>query len=280
MLHPVREAVDDIWNNSTALTGTAFLFTLLLFLAGALLLMWSPAGSRRRDLGVAFVTGACFTIAAVLLQLSVEASNFRMTVAVSDDLTGFDPQGRDLESMTFAGKSLRRAELEGVSLAEANLAEAQIVEADLKGADFTHANLFYALLRQSRMDSDTNFERADLRGAELATPAALFANLHRAQVHRETCWDIELQPLSGDSLATEAAATAAGQRLLNKLVNSDLQHNDGDDWLGHVCEPSEQALDRDTCEDPPYRVLIGADGRLEVQRKTDRQIRRAQRGCS
>lgn len=79
--------------------------TFLLLALGLWLLMRGAKESRGRDIGIALVTGGCFTLASLLVQLTLEKSNFLMTISVTDDLTGFDASGRVLEETTLAGKT-------------------------------------------------------------------------------------------------------------------------------------------------------------------------------
>ena len=50
--------------------------TFLLLALGLWLLMRGAKESRGRDIGIALVTGGCFTLASLLVQLTLEKSNF------------------------------------------------------------------------------------------------------------------------------------------------------------------------------------------------------------
>jgi serine/threonine protein kinase, bacterial len=100
---------------------------------------------------VALVVGSLFFAASLFVQLSAEANNFKMTIAVSNDLTGFDPNGRSLQQMTFAGKKLARAKFKEADLRDADLSTAYLGEANLEDADLRGADLFYAVLLRANL---------------------------------------------------------------------------------------------------------------------------------
>jgi uncharacterized protein YjbI with pentapeptide repeats len=214
---------------------------------------------------VAVVVGSLFFAASLFLQFSAEANNFRMTIAVSKDLTGFDPNDRSLQGMTFAGKNLNRAKFEGANLVNADLSAAYLGEANLENADLRGADLFYAvLLRASLKNADLT--GADLRGAEIST-GLLGARLNKAKVHRETCWQIGLQKPHMLSNGEDAQVITQDRPIIHKLITSGLDPKD-DKTLGHVCDSQElkRGVDNQSSAQPDNpRVYICTDGTLRAR---------------
>lgn len=226
--------------------------------------------ASKRDLGVALVVGSLFFAASLFVQLSAEANNFKMTIAVSKDLTGFDPNDRSLEGMTFAGKNLNRAKFKGANLVEADLSTAFLGEANLENADLRRANLFYAVLLRARL-INTDLTDANLQGAELST-VILDAQLNRAKVHRETCWQIKLQEPHMWPNGEDAQVMIEDRPIIHKLITSDLIPKDGK-TLGHVCDSQElkRGVDNQSSGQPDDpRVYICTDGTLRARSLQDR----------
>jgi hypothetical protein len=223
--------------------------------------------ASKRDLGVALVVGSLFFAASLFVQLSAEANNFRMTIAISKDLIGFDPNDRSLQGMTFAGKTLSRAKFEGADLVDADLSTAKLGEANLEDADLRGANLFYAVLLRARL-RNADLTGANLQGAELSTDI-LQAQLNKAEVHRETCWQIRLQEPSMLSDGEEAQVIVDDRPIIHKLMTSGLDPKD-DKTLGHVCDSQELTrgvdIDYQSSEKPDDpRVYICTDGTLRAR---------------
>jgi uncharacterized protein YjbI with pentapeptide repeats len=141
-----------------AVAGT-LLTMALLALVGAVLFYRGDDKSKEASLGATFLTGAFFAAAAVAVQLGLDQSNFKTTLAVSGDLSGFDPDGRSLEGFNLSAKKLVSAQLRSADLRDANLALSDLADATLEGANLEGANLRYAAATRA------DFRDADLRGA-------------------------------------------------------------------------------------------------------------------
>jgi uncharacterized protein YjbI with pentapeptide repeats len=248
-----------------------FVATLLLLPIGVWLLRVDNQGTWRRDLGVALVTGSLFFAASLFVQVSFESSNFRMTIAVTNDLTGFDANGRALEGVTLAGKTLYRANLKGARLVESDLSSANLTEAKLEGAQLERANLAYAVFLRADL-RDVNLRNADLRGAELSTDVST-ADVSGAKVHRETCWRV---PLEDKTLWFNEYQPVAKDYALIRRLTSSLKPLNGR-TLGHVCDQYEetrafgqQTGEPDKRDDP--RVYICQDGSLRARVWDDRDV--------
>jgi hypothetical protein len=225
-------------------------------------------GASKRDLGVALMVGALFFAASLFVQLSAEANNFKMTIAVSKDLTGFDPNDRSLQEMTFAGKNLNRAKLKDANLVGADLSTTHLGEANLENANLRGANLFYAVLLRAKL-KDANMTGADLRGAELST-GIWSVHLNDAKVHSETCWHITLKKHNMWPNKEDAQVIEQDQWIIDRLITSGLAHEDG--TLGHVCDSQEMTRGPDNKssrqpDDP--RVYICWDGSLRARSLED-----------
>jgi uncharacterized protein YjbI with pentapeptide repeats len=225
--------------------------------------------ASKRDLGVALVVGSLFFAASLFVQLSAEANNFKMTIAVSKDLTGFDPNGRSLQEMTFAGKNLNRAKFKGANLKDADLSTAYLGEANLENADLRGANLFYAILLRAKL-KNTDLTGADLRGAELST-GVLGAQLNNAKVHRETCWQMRLQDPSLWPSDEDALVMEEDRPIIDRLTKSGLEASDKK-TLGHVCDSQEQkrGLGDESGQPDDIRVYICRDGALRARNTENR----------
>jgi hypothetical protein len=277
----LRSVVQALQGHAIGITLSAAV--LLLVLGGLLIYLGGkvPPGidgrvdesaASKRDLGVALLVGSLFFGASLFVQLSAEANNFRMTIAISKDLTGFDPNGRSLRGMTFAGKNLNRAKFRGADLERADLSTAFLGEANLQDADLRDANLFYAILLRAGL-KHTDLSGADLRGAELST-GVMGAKLDGARVHRETCWHMSLEdqalwPSGGDAQVVEE-----DRPIVEKLILAGLKPMDGR-TLGHVCDSHEERREVGTQSGEPdqadeIRVYICKDGALRARAAEER----------
>jgi hypothetical protein len=238
--------------------------TFLLLALGLWLLMRGAKESRGRDIGIALVTGGCFTLASLLVQLTLEKSNFLMTISVTDDLTGFDASGRVLEETTLAGKNLYRANLKKARLKQADLSTANLTEARLQDVDLQGANLSYAVLLRANL-SRANLRDANLLGAELSTSILGIRDLHGARVHRETCWHLTLDSRPRWLSEYRAVASAGDQPIVDRLTTAGLAPSDGK-TLGHVCSEFEEERplgeQSGSAEPDVPRVYICQDGSL------------------
>jgi uncharacterized protein YjbI with pentapeptide repeats len=79
------------------------------------------------------------------------------------DLTGCDCRTAELKRSTFNGACLRK-----VRFNRANLLEVRMEEADLGAANFKGSNLYGSEFLNATIDSQTNFEAANLRKTKLA----------------------------------------------------------------------------------------------------------------
>jgi hypothetical protein len=128
-----------------ALVAAVFLFFVglwLLFKAGR---GPEPKHDGLRALGASIVTGACVTLAMFVLQEYVneraQREDFRLRIAFTNDLRGFDPGDHDMTGMHLAGKNLAGAKLSGVDLTNAVLTGARLNGADLRGATLDGAQI-------------------------------------------------------------------------------------------------------------------------------------------
>jgi hypothetical protein len=246
--------------------GITLIVTFLLLVLGFALLLIGPKETRRRDIGIALVTGGCFTMASLLVQLTLDQSNFTMTISVTDDLTGFDASGRRLEEATLAGKNLYRANLKEARLTRADLSSSNLTEARLQKAELNGANLSYAVLLRTNLEN-ADLQDANLQGAELSTNIMQVQvhDLHGAKVHRETCWQLTLDDQQAAN--NRAAPIAEDWPIIGHLMTAGLVPRDGK-TLGHVCTEYEMArpFGEQTGEPEPDvpRVYICHDGSLRV----------------
>jgi hypothetical protein len=243
------------------------ILSLLLLPFGGWMIKSGGNEAWKRDVGVSLLTGGLFLTASLFVQLNLENSNFRMTISVSDDLTGFDPNGRSLEGLTFSGKNLYRAKLKGSRLTKADLSTAYLGEAKLQGANLREADLAYAILFRSNIKNSV-FEDANLRGAEISTDFST-TELSGAKVHGETCWQVRLDERYPLVSGEDAVVFAEDQPILKKLITVGLEPSDGK-TLGHICDIYEmkrplgkQSGGPDMKENP--RVYICKDGILRVR---------------
>jgi hypothetical protein len=242
--------------------GITLIVTFLLLVLGFALLLIGQKETRRRDIGIALVTGGCFTMASLLVQLTLDQSNFTMTISVTDDLTGFDASGRRLEEATLAGKNLYRANLKEARLKRTDLSSSNLTEARLQKAELQGADLSYAVLLRANLEK-ADLQGANLQGAELSTNILQVRDLRGAKVHRETCWQLTLV----DQLAAENGAEPIAEDwpILGRLITAGLVPRDGK-TLGHVCTEYEMTrpFGKQTGEPEPDapRIYICHDGSL------------------
>ena len=142
-----------------------------------------------RNLGVGLLTGTVTTMAVILLQWTLteadqqqeevqrkqdqrqeavlrrqaEQQTFELSLALTSDLTGFNPKGRSLAGAYLSGKKLNSAKLEGADLRGAELRGADLTAANLDGANMTRANLLDATLNLATLRK-TNLSGANLQG--------------------------------------------------------------------------------------------------------------------
>jgi uncharacterized protein YjbI with pentapeptide repeats len=164
---------------------------ILVGVVGLVLIVLRRTDAIRRDLGISLLTGAFFTLAVFALQLvndvNTQEENFRLTVALSNDLSGFTTDrdslaGMYLNSKTLDGADLRGKDLRGIKLRNAKLRGANLEGANLRGADLLGADLFEASLKNADLTG------ADLRGAKLEETHVFSSTLQGAKVNQATCW--------------------------------------------------------------------------------------------
>lgn len=227
---------------TATLTITAIV-AMLFSLAGADLFR-APDNTRRREVGLALVTGAAFMISSGLVQASLDVSNFRWTVSVTNDLTGFDPEGRSLRGFNLTGKNLRGSSLQDVDLQSSNLRYADLKEAQLSRAKLNGANLYYASLMGAVLRG-ADFTSANLEGAELGDLTRL-KSLAGARVHEETCWLIrthnDSKPRRMQS-PSRVKPTPDGLSAVEFLARAELVTEEAGRPLGHVCTEDEGGRD-------------------------------------
>lgn len=170
-------------------TATAVLLVILATLGGFALY---SGREKARDLGVALLSGSILALSVLFLQLLneniaqeeqrrqervAERRAFDLTVAVSRDLSGFDPGGRNLDEMVLSAKNFEWANFRNTSLKGAIIVDARLVDTDLSGADLYKAVLAYS-----------NMKGATLRGAKFEDADLDHVRLKGAEVNNETCW--------------------------------------------------------------------------------------------
>jgi pentapeptide repeat protein len=158
----------------------------------------SPAGQTNhraeawRALGSSMITGAAVTFAIFALQLYVdknsEEEDFRLKVAMTGNLSGFDPKGHPLDGMHLAGKALNGAAFEGASLRGTVMRDASLVGTSLKRAHLEKANLINADLTDAIL-TGASLDNADLRNARFVNATISdVASWKGAKVNFWTCW--------------------------------------------------------------------------------------------
>lgn len=141
----------------------------------------------------ALLTAGIISLAFVLLmprtdEEAVEEAVWRANVAVTHDLTGFDPHGHSLADLSFANKILVGANFSGMSLDGmtfdhadlngADLERTNLTDASLTGADLSTASLAGADLRRTYLEG-TRFDNAAVEGVR---------SLEGAMATPATCW--------------------------------------------------------------------------------------------
>jgi uncharacterized protein YjbI with pentapeptide repeats len=183
------------WTQQLVQVNPLIWFTLgiaiLVGVVGLVLTVLRRTDALLRDLGISLLTGAFFTLAVFALQLvndvNTQEESFRLTVALSNDLSGFTTDrdtlaGMYLNSKTLDGADLRGKDLRGIKLRNAKLRGANLEGANLSGADLLGADLFQASLKNADLTG------ADLRWAKLEETHVFSSTLQRAKVNEATCW--------------------------------------------------------------------------------------------
>jgi uncharacterized protein YjbI with pentapeptide repeats len=187
--------------STTAISVLTGALALLLAMTGIALLTWG--GERLRGVGGSLITGSALALATFTLQLQINENrqkleaqrarqakidNFRLTVAVSNNLSGFDPGGNEMKEFYLGGKILDGALLDEKDMRDVVLRDARLRGAHLKGAQLRGADLLHADLSQADL-TGAHLERADLRFAKFEDAAIEHAaSLRGALVNGETCW--------------------------------------------------------------------------------------------
>jgi hypothetical protein len=155
-----------------------------------------------RNLGVGLLTGTVATMAVLLLQWTIaeadhrreaaeqkwaEYQTFQLSLALTSDLTGFDPKGRSLAEAYLGGKNLNSARLEKANLRAAVLRGANLTAANLDGANLKDANLKDATLNLATLDK-ADLTGANLEGTKFGLAQVETAKLTGAHVNAATCW--------------------------------------------------------------------------------------------
>ena len=167
-----------------------------------------------KNLGIGLLTGTVATAGLFAVQVSIERSKdnaeavakaqerkqeirqgkqtaeqtFQLSIALTSDLTGFDPRGHSLAGTYLSGKTLNSAHLDGAHLEHAqlrgtHLRQSQLTAAHLEGANLRDADLTQAIL------AGANLRGAHLEGAKFALAAIEQAkSLRGATVDQNTCW--------------------------------------------------------------------------------------------
>jgi hypothetical protein len=210
--------------------GLTLKLTVILLIVGIVLICLSGLSKTIGEIGVGLLVGALFGFTSYTNQVSVQTSDFKSSLNLTQDLSGFDPQGHSMRGMSLADKNFRGAELKHADLRSANLKYSDFREAVLRNAHLNNAALFYATFLRADL-TNAHLDGADLQGAKISTPDLQGATMSKASVTRNTCWNIPLaEPSSG-------LPTAQGERLVNQIVNGRLESKDG--TLGRVCYKKE-----------------------------------------
>jgi uncharacterized protein YjbI with pentapeptide repeats len=83
------------------------------------------------------------------------------------DLSFAKLSGLNLSRATLFDSNLSCSNLSGANLSDASLVNADLTEANLSGADLSGANLSQVDLRGARVNTNTRFERNDVRGMQV-----------------------------------------------------------------------------------------------------------------
>lgn len=249
------------WNSTLTITAVVA----ALILVAGLLLTIAPDTTRRREIGLALVSGGVFVVGSGFIQAAVDISGFRNSLTFTQDLSGFDPDGRSLQGFNLNGKRFATAYLVGANLKEADLVRSNFEDANLDGGHFEDANLNYAVFGSKTTLPGAQFDRAQLIGTKINGIKIADAHFPGASVHQETCWRIptKYDPKAHDATAVDKnrmIPTEAGQTLLNHLLNEDLKPLKGANGerqpIGHICTTDEGGLDEVGSADKRRRIYI------------------------
>lgn len=192
--------------------GGTLVFSLALFVFSLGLLRSSS--NLRQNLGASLLSGSVVTVAVFLLQVMLTANtehtqredqkqrdkqqhteqqqrdeeNFRLIVAVSGYLRGFNPGKHSVAGLYLSGKDLTGANFNDVHLEETQFQDAVLARADLRRAHARNANFLNADFFKASVD-DADFRGADLRFAKFeGASVAARVKFAGAKVNSETCW--------------------------------------------------------------------------------------------
>ena len=218
--------------------GVIAVATLVFALGAFLLFRWGAEdGTRReawRNLGASLITGVAVTLAVFGLQLFLsdraEQEDFRFRVALSGNLSGFDPGRHGMDSMHLAGKVLNGAKFAGISLKGAVLQDSSLIGTNLKGARLEGANLIGATLTDAVL-TGAHLDGADLRGTHFNRASiASVASWKGAKVNWQTCWPegFDLRKHLDELVAstTRSSSTPSHGRFCAELAPEELQADD------------------------------------------------------
>ena len=181
-----------------------------------------PRSAVLAGIGSGILTGAAVSFGVILMQQEMlregEGTQWRLDVATSWRIAGFDPHGKPYnkpELINFSGKELPNADFHGLDLSGAKFRDAKLGgvnfnDANLSGADFVGADV-----------STATFVGADLSGAKFQSANLGFAAVEKAKSARsavsnaETCW-----PTGFDSTTRWSELVAAQARVRGKNVRS------------------------------------------------------------
>jgi hypothetical protein len=231
------------------------------------------------SMGIAFLSSGFLALALLYIQNKLDDAaeeerdaqsevlreeNYRLSLQLAADLTGFDPGNHDIDGINFGGKILKAAQLTDKELHHFAAQDAVLVGAELEGASLTDANLIGADISEAEL-MDANLSNADLRNARFEHAAIENADsLKGAKVNGQTCWPqaflessdtwwlaLGLVSPRGDDAppVVPAITTAEIQRRLDRATLLD-----GGDF-GHTCNREPATIIRCT-------VRPEADGSL------------------
>jgi hypothetical protein len=196
---------------------TPMVFILLAAISATLglILFFAPnVPPKGRDLAVGLLTSCVATLAIFALQQYIETSaeaqnkqdaatvkrqektaaavaaeqSFHLSLALTSDLTGFNPEGHSMAGYYLSGKTFNSAQFRNANLHKAQLRGANLRNVDATGADLGGANLFYADLTGAILDG-ANLAQANLQSATLERADIEHArSLDGATVNAATCW--------------------------------------------------------------------------------------------
>ena len=179
------------------------------------------------------------------------------------DLTNADLSGADLSKALLTGAKLTGANLRGAILEGSVLDTANLARTDLRHADFFFADLRNAVLRKSRFDERTGFDKAAIAGVDL------HGTLLPSPDHLEVARGYDPRLLAGVTLT---GLPAARRRLKIGLILPDpgqsfyLQVSDG----ARAAAKGKAELVVRTIEDPDHR--LSPAGKLEKEAAILREL--------